>query len=95
MVIDGAINCAYDIFSVDEFFFKLLFPDEGQDIEFIEDVTERHPGGDLAEYFSAMWKSRIEKRNALGVDALLFYGLYFKKEFYPNKRDSDLDIGGR
>lgn len=40
-VIDGAINSAYAIFAVTEDEFKLIFPDYGQNIEFIEDMVER------------------------------------------------------
>jgi len=35
-VIDGAINCHYPIYSIEEEYFNLIFPN-GQDIEFIED----------------------------------------------------------
>ena len=40
-VIDGANNCSYDIFAVTDDEFKILFPDPGQDIEFIEDAIAR------------------------------------------------------
>jgi hypothetical protein len=35
-VIDGAINCHYPIYSIEEEYFNLIFPN-GQDIEFIDD----------------------------------------------------------
>ncbi|MEG7978457.1 MAG: hypothetical protein NY202_00600 [Mollicutes bacterium UO1] len=35
-VIDGADNCHYPIYSIEEEYFNLIFPN-GQDIEFIED----------------------------------------------------------
>jgi hypothetical protein len=37
-VIDGAMNAAYAIFAVTDEEFSALFPGEGQDVEFIEDV---------------------------------------------------------
>ena len=40
-VIDGASNCSYDIYAVTEEEFHVLFPDAGQDIEFIEDAIDR------------------------------------------------------
>ncbi len=35
-VIDGAINCAYDVYVATGEDFLLLFPGSGQDIQFIE-----------------------------------------------------------
>ena len=37
LVIDDAENCAYDHFLAADDFFAVLFPEDGQDIEFIED----------------------------------------------------------
>ena len=39
-VIDGADNCAYDVFSISDKSFEKIFPD-GQDIEFIKDLIHR------------------------------------------------------
>jgi hypothetical protein len=44
-VIDGAVNCVYDIFAATDEEFGLIFPD-GQDIAFIDEVYGR--GGDDA-----------------------------------------------
>jgi hypothetical protein len=35
-VIDGADNCHYPIYSIEEEYFALIFPN-GQDIEFVDD----------------------------------------------------------
>jgi hypothetical protein len=40
-IIDGAANCTYHIYAFTDEQFALLFPEEGQDVEFIEDVAER------------------------------------------------------
>lgn len=42
-VIDGAINCHYPIYSIEEEHFNLIFPNsqEGQDIEFAKDFVSR------------------------------------------------------
>lgn len=40
MVIDGALNCAYDVFQATEEEFRSMFPAPGQDIQFIEDLQE-------------------------------------------------------
>ncbi len=42
MIIDGAINCAYDLFQATDEEFKILFPDDGQDISFIEELPDNH-----------------------------------------------------
>lgn len=39
-VIDGAVNCVYDIFAATDEEFALIFPD-GQDIAFVDEVYER------------------------------------------------------
>jgi hypothetical protein len=91
MVIDGADNCTYDCFSVSDEFFRIVFPAEGQDIEFIEDVLARHPSGALDEYFNEMWRSRVKNKwDINGIHGLLFYELQAKRPFYPNKRDADI-----
>ena len=40
-MIDGAVNCTYDIFSVPATDFRLIFPGKHQDVEFIEDFVRR------------------------------------------------------
>ncbi len=95
MIIDGAENCAYDCFLADEELFSSIFPNPGQDIEFIEDLQLRDPDGTLDALFSQMWSRPVAKRNVNGIDGILFYELPHKKKFYPNKRDSDLDGVGR
>ena len=92
MVIDGAINCAYDIFVAAEEEFALLFPEPEQDVQFVEDVFDR-PG--VPETLQRLWTRPIHKQHANGIHGTLFVGLVDAKEFYPNKRDSDLDFRGR
>lgn len=90
MVIDGAENCAYSIFQIEDSFFDLLFPAVGQDVEFIDDFYDRHPNEDYEQQFSAMWQNEIKRSSAMGVHGILFYQLDEKKKFYPNKRESDM-----
>lgn len=96
LVIDGADNCAYDYFSVSEDIFKLIFPEELQNVEFIEDLLKRHSGKErrkaLSEIMTQVWNGRVEKEKVNGVHGTLFYELKkSKRKHYPNKRDSDLD----
>ena len=95
LVVDGADNCAYDHFQTSDEFFTVLFPDDGQDIEFIEDFWDRHRGEDFALQFDQLWKSPVRKKDVRGVEGILYYEMLHKKKYYPNKRDSDLNGSGR
>ena len=90
-VIDGAMNCSYDIFSVAEEEFNILFPEAGQDIEFIEDVIER-VGDDerLGRVMRNVWARPVKKPDVIGIHGTLFYELSWKKEFYPTKKSSEI-----
>ena len=37
-VIDGAENCTYDIYSINDKDFKIIFPGKTQDVEFADDL---------------------------------------------------------
>lgn len=87
-VIDGAMNCVYDIFSATDAEFALIFPD-GEDVAFIDEVLERGDSAALDAAFSEIWKRRIPKRDAAGIHGLLFYELESKKAFYPTRRDEE------
>ncbi|MCG3268148.1 hypothetical protein [Yoonia sp. I 8.24] len=89
-IIDGAENCAYDCFLADDELFEAIFPENGQDIEFIEDFLERVSDGSCDSLFALMWERRVPKKGIKGIDGSLYYELLGKKKFYPNKRDSDL-----
>lgn len=87
-IIDGAENCTYDIFAVSEELFNLIFPNPGQNIEFIEDVLSRITKEE-EKLFSDMWKHRVLKKEVIGIHGTLFYELQLKKEYYPTKIDSN------
>lgn len=95
-VIDSAINCAYSIYQVEDDVFDLIFPNEGQDIEFIEDFEERVGIEKVNSVLRPAWSRMIrEKSNVNGIHGTLFYELRDeKKRFYPNKRETDFDILG-
>lgn len=96
-VIDGADNSEYAIFAVSDEEFLFLFPDPGQDIEFIEDVVERAGEEAAGKVLGPVWKRRIRKSEAHGVHGTLFYELHWKKKYYPTKRESEMRFarGGR
>ena len=92
MIVDGAINCAYDLFQATDDEFKNIFCEEGQDISFAEDLEKNT---DALDSLSKMWLRPIHKKNVKGIDGTIFFGILEKKEFYPNLQDSDLDFKGR
>ena len=90
LIVDGANNCAYDIFAFTDKEFALVFPAKGQDIEFVEDVVKRLGEKGIAKLWSTVWKRRIKKKNANGIHGTLFFQLEFKKKYYPTKRDEEM-----
>ena len=90
-VIDGAVNCTYPIYSVTEEEFRVLFPENGQDIEFIEDAIERVGDDELGRVMANVWKRPVNKPDVVGIHGTLFYELLLqKKRFYPSKKDSEM-----
>lgn len=86
-VVDGAINCVYDVFALDDADFAPLFP-PGQDVAFIDVVLARHPPGALGPVFERLWRNRVPKREVVGLHGLLFHELDGKKPFYPQRVDA-------
>lgn len=91
-VIDGAQNCTYDIYAVSESDFKHVFPGDGQDIEFAEDLAQRIPDDD-DPFWHRLWEHRVDKKEVQGIHGTLFFQLEFKREFYPTKRESEMTVG--
>ena len=86
-VIDGAKNCAFDIFAATEEEFSLIFPD-GQDVAFIDEIEARDPEGKLDEVFKRIWKRRIPKRDAMGIHGIIFHEQE-RAKYYPTRRDEE------
>ena len=38
-----------------------------------------------------LWEHPLNEKFVRGIDGTLFYRMEFKREFYPTKRESDLD----
>ncbi len=89
-VIDGAANCAYSIYSVTDEEFVILFPNPGQDIEFIEDAIERVGDENLGSIMRPVWNRPVEKREVRGMHGTVFYELYWKREYYPTKKEAEM-----
>lgn len=93
-VIDGAVNCVYDIFAATDEEFALIFP-VGQDIAFIDEVYERvSDDATLNRALEALWARRVVKAQAMGIHGQLFYELQEKKVFYPTRRDEEAENPG-
>ena len=87
-IIDGAVNCVYDIFQATDEEFKAIFP-EGEDVAFIDEVYARGTKELLNKTFSAIWERRIPKIQAQGIHGLLFYQLESKKPYYSSRKDEE------
>jgi len=74
-VVDGAQNCTYEVFEVDEVDFREIFPADGQDIEFVEDFEARVGQDRAALLLSRVWDRRIDKKLVMGIHGTLFYEL--------------------
>jgi hypothetical protein len=90
-IIDEAINTRYAIYGVTDDEFTVLFPGDGQDIEFIEDVVDRLGDDQTFEFMAPIWERAILKPQVNGIHGTLFYGLVGKKKFYENKREPVID----
>jgi hypothetical protein len=86
-VFDGAANSAFDIFAATEEEFLLIFP-EGQDVAFLDEVNARGPAKELNGAFTRIYKRRITKRDAMGIDGLLFFHQE-RMKYYPTRRDEE------
>lgn len=95
-VIDGANNCTYSIYSVTDEEFKFIFPEDGQDIEFIEDLVDRSGEEEIEEMLTPVWDRKLDKAMAHGIHGTLFYQLIWKKKYYPTKKEKEMKfvLGG-
>jgi hypothetical protein len=91
-VIDGALNCTYDIFAATDEEFGLIFP-SGADIEFISDFIDRAGEDTAGEVARSLWKRRLDKKSISGIHGTLFYELDFKKKYYPTKKEAEMIDG--
>lgn len=88
LVIDGAKNCAYDIFQFADEQFAIVFP-SGTDIAFIDEVEKNNSADTVKRAFDGVWARRVPKALANGIHGTLFYELENKKAFYPTRKDEE------
>lgn len=88
LVIDGAENCVYDIFSATDDEFSLIFPND-TDVAFIDEVYSKNSSQELDSVFVKIWQRRCKKADVQGIHGTLFYELEFKKPYYPTRKDEE------
>jgi hypothetical protein len=91
-VIDGGLNTTYSIYQFTDEQFAKVFPEPGQDIEFIEDVIERLGKKEANKVFKGVWDRLIKKPDVQGIHGTLFYELTYKKKYYPTKKDCEMIV---
>lgn len=88
-VIDGADNCAYNVYAISDDDYDLMFPN-GQDIEFIEDFWKRLGQKKAQEIRDRLNRGLLRKTEIRGIHGTLFIEFKRqKKSIYPNKKFSD------
>lgn len=87
-IIDGAINCVYDIFAVTDEEFALIFK-ENTDVAFIDEIYAEGDSESLDLAFANIWRRRIKKSEVCGIHGIIFYELEMKKIYYPTRKDEE------
>lgn len=87
MVVDKSQDYFFDVHSVSDEDFLQIFPGNGQNIEFNDDLYARFDIENLNDVFHRMWHARIANKNAKGLHGILFYEDHDRKPFYKNKKD--------
>jgi hypothetical protein len=90
-IIDGALNCTYSIFAVEDAEFEVLFPNGG-DIEFNDDLFARLGEAEATQLLASVWARPAEKKSVAGIHGTLFYEMGYKKKYYPTKRESEMQV---
>jgi hypothetical protein len=89
-VIENSDNSQYAIYAVTDEEFAQIFPAEGQNVEFIEDMLRTLGKSPTVELLLEVWDRRVEKPDAAGIHGTLFFGLLKKKKYYPSKNDREM-----
>lgn len=86
-IIDGAENCTFSFFQSTEEEFKLIFPENNQDIQYFEDIKKANNMKEIQLALSKIWKRPIRKKDVNGVHGTLFYEMDGRKKYYTDKRE--------
>ncbi len=86
-VIDGAVNCTFSIFQATDHEFAVLFPEPGQDMQYVEDLAALPKQRKVKVALRGIWERPTRKRDAHGIHGTLLYQLERYKQWYPEKRE--------
>ncbi|MDR6818852.1 hypothetical protein J2X76_004034 [Neorhizobium sp. 2083] len=89
-IIDGAENATFSVFQASEEEFLEIFPEPGQDMEVIEDFSDRVTDEKAASVLHAIWNRPILKRDVAGIHGTLFFDYAGRRQYLPDtKREID------
>ena len=91
-VIDGATNTEYAVYAVTEEQFALIFPGKGQNVEFVEDLSERLGDDGMDRALAHVWDRRVAKPEVCGLHGTLFYQMRWKRKYYPKLNDIEMGL---
>ena len=87
-----AENATFSLFQATDEEFDAIFSGEGQDMELIEDFTERVGEGQALRILLPVWERPILKRDAQGIHGTLYYEYADRRRYLPaSKREVDWD----
>lgn len=82
MVIDGAINCQYETYSIQDEIFYILFPDENRKFSFIEEVIKDIGEDKFNELAQEMYSVPMPHEKIIGLHGILFYENMERRKYY-------------
>lgn len=89
-IIDRAVNATFSLFQATDAEFAAIFSGAGQDIELVEDFTERVGEEQALRILSPVWERPILTREAQGIHGTLYYEYADRKRYLPaSKREVD------
>lgn len=89
-VIDSADNCTFSLFQATDEEFGVIFPGNGQDMEFSDELFSRLGEAQWAKIMTPLWQRPILKSEANGIHGTLFFGFKAKRSLFPeSKRERD------
>lgn len=87
MIIDGAVNCTFDVFNITDEQFKFIFPAEGQELECIDALVDKHGDDRIDEVFKGIFEyCHMNKGWIEGIHGTLFYEYPKRRALYPSLR---------
>src|SRR5262249_44421442 len=83
-----AEHATFSLFQATDEEFDAIFPGEAQDMELIEDFTERVGEGQALRILLPVWERPILKRDAQGIHGTLYYEYADRRRYLPaSKRE--------